>query len=50
MSNLSYDEQKKRAVTLGEYIIEHKATIRAAAKCFGVSKSTVHTDVTNRKI
>lgn len=37
-----------RAVLLGEYIIENKATVRAAAKCFGVSKSTVHKDVTAR--
>lgn len=37
-----------RAVKLGEYIIEHKATVRSAAKVFGVSKSTVHKDVTER--
>ena len=40
--------EKKRAVMLGEYIIEQKATVRAAAAHFGVSKSTVHTDVTAR--
>ena len=34
-----------RAVVLGEYIIEHNATVRAAAKEFGISKSTVHTVV-----
>lgn len=33
---------------LGEYIVEHKATVRSAAKVFGVSKSTVHKDVTER--
>ena len=37
-----------RAVTLGRYIIENKATVRDAAKNFGVSKSTVHKDVTFR--
>lgn len=37
-----------RAVKLGEYIVEHKATVRSAAKVFGVSKSTVHKDVTER--
>lgn len=37
-----------RAVILGEYIIENKATVRAAAKQFSVSKSTVHKDVTER--
>lgn len=35
---------EERAVELGEYIIEHKATVRAAAKEFGISKSTVHMD------
>ncbi len=37
-----------RAIELGEYIIENKATVRAAAKKFGISKSTVHMDVTKR--
>lgn len=35
-----------RAKLLGAYIAENKATVRAAAKAFGISKSTVHTDVT----
>lgn len=38
----------ERAVALGEYIIETGATVRAAAKVFKVSKSTVHKDVTER--
>ena len=38
----------ERAVALGEYIIETGATVRAAAKVFSVSKSTVHKDVTER--
>ena len=38
----------QRAVELGEYIVEHKATVRDAAKIFGISKSTVHMDVTER--
>ena len=37
-----------RAVMLAQYIIEHKATVRAAAKQFGVSKSTVHKDLSER--
>lgn len=37
-----------RAVRLAEYIIENDTTVRAAAKQFGVSKSTVHKDVTER--
>ncbi len=41
----AYDE---RAIELGEYIKEHKATVRAAAKKFHVSKSTVHKDVAER--
>ena len=36
---------ERRAVELAEYILENKTTVRAAAKHFGVSKSTVHTDV-----
>lgn len=39
---------EERAVELGEYIIEHNATVRAAAKKFHISKSTVHKDVTER--
>jgi len=39
---------EERAVGLGQYIIEHKATVRAAAKKFHVSKSTVHKDVAER--
>lgn len=37
-----------RSVLLGEYITETGATVRATAKVFGVSKSTVHKDVTDR--
>ena len=39
---------EERAVELGTYILEHKATVRAAAKKFGISKSTVHKDVSQR--
>ena len=39
---------EERAVELGEYIVEHKATVRTAAKQFGISKSTVHKDVAQR--
>ena len=35
-----------RAVVLGEYIIDTGATVRATAKVFKISKSTVHTAVT----
>ncbi len=39
---------EERAVELGKYIIETNATVRNTAKKFGVSKSTVHMDVTSR--
>lgn len=38
----------QRAIKLAEYIIENKATVRDAAKKFGISKSTVHIDVSQR--
>ena len=41
---------EERTLTLAEYIIENKATVRAAAKKFGISKSTVHTVVTIQKL
>lgn len=37
-----------RAVELGEYIVKSGSTVRATAKKFGISKSTVHMDVANR--
>ncbi len=39
---------EERACDLAVYIIENKATVRAAAAQFGVSKSTVHKDLTER--
>ena len=38
----------KRCVELGEYIAASGATVRQAAEVFGISKSTVHIDVTKR--
>lgn len=37
---------EERAIELAQYIIDSKDTVRGAAKKFGVSKSTVHKDVT----
>ncbi|WP_367575792.1 sporulation transcriptional regulator SpoIIID [Acutalibacter intestini] len=37
-----------RATKLGEYIVENNATVRCAAKQFGVSKSTVHMEETKQ--
>lgn len=39
---------EERACELAAYIIENNATVRTAAKEFGVSKSTVHKDLTDR--
>lgn len=39
---------EERAITLARYIIDSKDTVRGAAKKFGVSKSTVHKDVSER--
>lgn len=41
-------ETNGRAVILGEYILDTGATVRATAKVFKISKSTVHKDVTQR--
>ena len=43
MKGVSIEE---RATELAQYIIDSKDTVRGAAKKFGISKSTVHTDVT----
>ena len=45
MKQMSIEE---RCVELAHYIIESKDTVRGAAKKFGISKSTVHKDVSER--
>ena len=40
------DYIEERAVHIANYIIENNATVRQTAKAFGISKSTVHKDVT----
>lgn len=45
MKNINVYE---RAVSIGNYVVETKATVRGAAKKFKVSKSTVHKDITAR--
>ena len=42
------DYIEERAIEIANYIVEEKATVRQTAKKFGVSKSTVHKDVTDR--
>jgi len=39
---------EERAVELAYYILDKKTTVRAAAKKYGISKSTVHKDITER--
>ena len=39
---------EERAINLAHYIIDSKDTVRGAAKKFGISKSTVHKDVSER--
>ena len=39
---------EERAERLAQYIIENRTTVRAAAQKFGISKSTVHKDITER--
>ncbi len=49
--NISTMEKKtieERSIELAHYIIESKDTVRGAAKKFGISKSTVHKDVSER--
>ena len=45
MRGISIEE---RAINLAHYIIDSKDTVRGAAKKFGISKSTVHKDVSER--
>ncbi len=42
------DYIRKRVKEVGNYIYETKATVRETAKIYGVSKSTIHKDVTER--
>lgn len=42
------EDTEKRAVELGRYIAKNGSTVRAAAKVYGISKSTVFTDVSER--
>ncbi|MGL5258514.1 MAG: sporulation transcriptional regulator SpoIIID [Lachnospiraceae bacterium] len=42
------DYIEERAVEIARFIIDNNATVRQTAKMFGISKSTVHKDVTER--
>ena len=39
---------EERAYQMAQYIIENRAPVRAAARAFGISKSTVHKDLSER--
>ena len=43
-----YRKHDKRCEVLAEYLIEHQSTVRQVAHVYGISKSTVHKDVTTR--
>ncbi|MBQ9146008.1 MAG: sporulation transcriptional regulator SpoIIID [Clostridia bacterium] len=38
----------QRTLSIAHYVIEHRATVRQAARIFGLGKSTVHADLTRR--
>ena len=42
------ENMEERAERLALYIIENRTTVRAAAQKFGISKSTVHKDISER--
>ncbi len=44
------DYIEERAIEIANYIIVHNSTVRETAKKFGISKSTVHKDITERLI
>lgn len=45
---VSYNSIEERCEALAVFVIDNKATVREAAKNFGVSKSTVHKDITEK--
>jgi len=48
LSSTNKQTIEERAIKLAHYIIDTKDTVRGAAKMFGISKSTVHKDVSDR--
>ena len=41
-------KDKDRCILIAEYVIENGSTVRSAAKHFGISKSTIHKDLTGK--
>ena len=48
MKPCSENNNQERCVILGKFIVENNATVRSAAQQFGISKSTVHQDITTK--
>lgn len=46
LEGVEMETVEDRSIVLGRYIVENNATVRSTAKIFGISKSTVHIDVT----
>lgn len=43
-----HEDDDKRPIVLGEYLVNGKMTVRQVAALYGISKSTVHKDITTR--
>ena len=46
MRELNYRSIEERCVILAEYLVKNRSTVRSVALAFGISKSTVHKDIT----
>ena len=50
ISTVKYRQIEERATEVARYIVDNNATVRQAAQAFGISKSTIHKDVTDRLV
>ena len=50
LTSAKHRQIEERAAMVAQYIVENNATVRQAAKQFGISKSTVHKDITDRLV
>ena len=48
MIQIWQEHQRERCEVLAEYLIQHKTTVRETAARYGISKSTVHKDITEK--
>jgi len=44
----NYNDIEQRTISIANYIIDNNATVRSSAAVFGISKSTIHKDMTER--